>query len=195
MNSISLALKVLELPSAKVDLIAMNFESLYQLSLDAAVVVMKNASSASKAENVSLLVSVVNEVLAQMEKKAISSVALETSKKEIVQKFESLKHLVDDVVPVVFSRLPHLNPSVLQTLAALVSCLSLCKKVSSGEEVAAVAPFADVVPVVPAAAMAVPVPVVPAVAPLAVAVSLPAGDSAALEGKILSPKRSDVKKA
>ena len=188
MNSKSLALKVLELPSAKVDLSAITFESVYQLSLDAAVVVMKNASSVSKAENVALLVSVVNEVLGQMEEKAISLAAPETSMKSIVEKCENLKRLVDEVVPVVFSRLPHLNPSVLQTLAVVLNCLSVCKKASSGEEVAAVVSDVSAAPAVVAA------PAVAVVAVVAAPAAVVAAPAAVVEEKILSPKNSAVKK-
>ena len=186
MDSKSLALKVLDLPSAKVDLFAMNFESVYQLSLDAAVVVMKNVSSASKAENVASLVAVVNEVLDMMKMKVLSSAAPETPMKEIVEKCESLKRLVDDVVPVVFSRLHHLNPSFVQILSVFLSCLSLCKKTSSAEEVVSAAPVVPAAPAVPAPA--VPAPVVPAPAVPAPAVPAPVVD------KIPSPKGSDVKK-
>ena len=127
----TLALKVMELPSAKVDIYHMNFETLFQLSLDASVVVMKNASSASKAENIALLVHVVNEVLNQMKENS-SLVDPEKSMKVIVEEYDNLKVMVDNVMPVVFSHLPHLNSSLL---SSVLGCFYACKAVSSGEEV------------------------------------------------------------
>jgi len=122
----------MELPSAKIDLSDMNFEALFQLSLDAAVLVMKSASSASKAENIASLVLVVNEVLDLMKEKKLSSAGQETSMKVIVKEYDNLKLMVDNVIPVVFSKMPHLNSPLL---SSLLGCFSLCKRVSSGEEV------------------------------------------------------------
>lgn len=128
----TLALKLMELPSAKFDLSEMNFETLFQLSLDAAVLVMKSASSASKAENIASLVLVVNEVLDLMKEKKLSSAGQETSMKVTVKEYDNLKLMTDTVIPVVFSQMPHLNSPLF---SSLLSCFSLCKTVSSGDEV------------------------------------------------------------
>jgi hypothetical protein len=128
----TLALKVMELPSAKLELSQIDFEALFQLSLDASVLVMKNASSASKAENIASLLSVVNEVLDLMKEKTISTADQVMSTKKIVKEYDNLKLMADNVIPVVFSHLPLLNSSLL---SSLLGCFSLCKRVSSGEEV------------------------------------------------------------
>jgi hypothetical protein len=106
-----------------------NFESVFLLSLDVAVLVMKKTSSASKDVNAALVVSVVSEILDQLKIKALSLVDLEKSI-EVSQHWDTLKVVASGVLPVVLSYLPHLN-----TPRSLLNCLSFCNRISSGEEV------------------------------------------------------------
>lgn len=128
--------EVLVLPSVLgIKLEDFTFEHVFQLSLDVAVLVMKKTTSASKEANAILVASVVSDVIDQLKLKALSSVAPEKST-EVSQNWDSLKNTAAVVLPVVLSRLPHLNVS---RLLRLLDCFSVCKRVSSAVEPAAVA--------------------------------------------------------
>ena len=114
------------------DLDKWNFETVFLLSLDIAVLVMKKSSSASKDANAALVASVVSEVLDQLKIKALSLVDLKKST-EVSQHWDTLKLVASGVLPVVLSYLPHLN-----TPRSLLDCFSFCSRISSGEEVKAV---------------------------------------------------------
>jgi hypothetical protein len=122
------------------------FEHVFQLSLDVAVLVMKKTTSASKEANAVLVASVVSDVIDQLKLKALSSVAPEKST-EVSQNWDSLKNTAAVVLPVVLSRLPHLNVS---RLLRLLDCFSVCKRVSSAVAVV-VEPVAVAVAVDPKA--------------------------------------------
>jgi len=106
-----------------------NFETVFFLSLDIAVLVMKKTSSASKDVNAALVASVVSEVLDQLKTKALSLVDLEKST-EVSQHWDTLKLVASGALPFVLSYLPHLN-----TPRSLLDCFSFCSRISSGEEV------------------------------------------------------------
>lgn len=115
-----------------------NFEQVFQLTLDVAVVVMKKTSSASKDENAALIVSVVSDILGQLKAKALSLADLKKST-EVLQYWNNLETVASAALPVVLS---HLNVTGSLTLARSLSlvrslggCFSFCKHVSSGVEV------------------------------------------------------------
>lgn len=163
--------EVLALPSVLgIKLEDFTFEHVFQLSLDVAVVVMKKTTSASKEANAVLVASVVSDVIDQLKLKALSSVAPEKST-EVSQHWDSLKNTAVVVLPVVLSRLPHLNVS---RLLRLLDCFSVCKRVSS-----AVEPKAD------AAVVAAPVVAVAVVDAVAVA-------DAAHEAFVVNAKAKEV---
>lgn len=140
--------EVLALPSVLgIKLEDFTFEHVFQLSLDVAVLVMKKTTSASKEANAVLVASVVSDVIDQLKLKALSSVAPEKST-EVSQHWDSLKNTAALVLPVVLSRLPHLNVS---RLLRLLDCFSVCKRVSSAVEPAAASPSPSAVAVADAA--------------------------------------------
>jgi hypothetical protein len=102
-----------------------NFEHVIQLSIDVAVLVMKQTVSSSKDVNAVLIASVVSDVLDHVKSKGLSSVAQEKST-EVCQKFDMLKLFVSEGLPVVLSRLPLLNVPY-----HFRDCFSFCKRVSS----------------------------------------------------------------
>ena len=132
--------EVLALPSVLgIKLEDFTFEHVFQLSLDVAVLVMKKTTSASKDANAVLVASVVSDVIDQLKLKALSSVAPEKST-EVSQNWDSLKNTAAVVLPVVLSRLPHLNVS---RLLRLLDCFSVCKRVSSAAPVEPAAAAVD----------------------------------------------------
>ena len=123
MNIKSVVDEVLALPNVLgTKLEDWTFEDVFQLSLDVAVRVMKKTTSASKESNAVLIASVVSDIMDQLKLKALSSVAPEKST-EVSQHWDSLKNTASVVLPVVLSRLPHLNVS---RVLRLLDCFSVC---------------------------------------------------------------------
>jgi hypothetical protein len=126
MNTKPIVDQVLKLPKVvKTSLNSWNFENVFQLSLDVAVVVMKQTVSSSKESNAALIGSVVSDVLDHLKSEALSSVAQEKST-EVKQQFDVLKEFASGGLPVVLSHLP-----LLEMPHRLVDCFSFCKRVSS----------------------------------------------------------------
>lgn len=126
MDSKAIVEQVLAMPKVvNISLDSWNFEHVIQLSLDVAVVVMKQTVSSSKEANAVLIASVVSDVLDQLKSKALSSVAPEKSI-AVSQHFDVLRGFASGGLPAVLSYLPHLNVPY-----RLRDCFSFCMRVSS----------------------------------------------------------------
>ena len=106
-----------------------DFESVFRLALDVAVVVMKKTSSASKEANSVLIASVVCDVIGQLKARAVSSADPKMST-EALQRWNNLETFASQALPVVLSHVPALNIS-----RSFLDCFSFCKRVSSAIEV------------------------------------------------------------
>jgi hypothetical protein len=126
MDSKAIVEQVLAMPKVvNISLDSWNFEHVIQLSLDVAVVVMKQTVSSSKEANAVLIASVVSDVLDQLKSKALSSVAPEKST-AVSQHFDVLRGFASGGLPAVLSYLPHLNVPY-----RFRDCFSFCMRVSS----------------------------------------------------------------
>jgi prolactin regulatory element-binding protein len=126
MDNKAIVEQVLAMPKVVgISLDSWNVEHVVQLSLDVAVLVMKQTVSSSKETNAVLVASLVSDVLEQLKSKALSSVAPEKSI-AVSQHFDVLKGFASGGLPVVFSYLPHLNIPF-----RFRDCFSFCMRVSS----------------------------------------------------------------
>lgn len=98
--------QVLALDSVK-NASSWNTDSVLHLAFEVAVIV-KQASGASKVENIATLVLVLNDVIDELKAKEIAS--LDQEKATVVAAhYDALKATVDSVLPAVFANLPHLE--------------------------------------------------------------------------------------
>ena len=106
MDVTTLVAQVLALDTVK-NASSWTFDSFLHLAFEVAVIV-KKAEGSSKAENISLLVNVLDGVIEELKKKEISSVDQATAT-AVEERWNLLKETVDLTVPVVFSHVPHLD--------------------------------------------------------------------------------------
>ena len=103
-----LVTKALALPSANVDPSKWSLDVVLQVAVEVAGLV-KNVSSGSKQQNFDLLLNVVNELLDRLQAKEVASVPQGSSTEAVVQRWASLKAVVNTTLPVVFSYTSHLS--------------------------------------------------------------------------------------
>jgi len=103
-----LVAQVLALPCANIDPSKWNLDVVLEVAVQVAGLV-KKASASTKQENFDLLLKIVNAVIDKLEAKEISSIAQGSSTDAVVQRWLSLKALVNTTLPVVFSYTSHLS--------------------------------------------------------------------------------------
>ena len=156
MDITSIVAQALALDSVK-NATSLDFESLVKLSFEVAGLV-KKAEASSKAQNVALLVEVLDAIILSLKMKELAS-ADPTSATAVEAKYDSLKQVLHTAAPVLFLHIPHFDAP--KSLSKTFSCCSgscVAKQVEAGAVVSSEAGVKAVEPVEPVE----PVPVVKA---------------------------------